>query len=251
MYCRNGPGYFVNIETNPTQAVAFRLKFLYNDEREPIPSIRVTKYRDGAINVSVLGSISRLGDDFTFTKERTEVKLFLTKCSLPEVESLLKEDMSNTSLRQTVQSLTRYHVGSTGEPKRWTVGSEPRIKRKNTNKLRLSEDTYKLQQKKAVFFRGSGLLGLFRPCERRLKKKLIRTINSRNDHIRGVSLHMDSHGYYKSGDGFHVQDPGDDSPDDLKLGWLTIYDDEALVKEKCLWEIIMAVTFSVGFEKLV
>lgn len=60
--------------------------------------------------------------------------------------------------------------------------------------------------------------------------------------------------FYNAKDGFYNRHPKDDSPNDYKLGWITIYE-KGRYFEKIPnggnWQMVLGMTFAVGFEKLI
>ncbi|ODV80136.1 uncharacterized protein CANTADRAFT_33744, partial [Suhomyces tanzawaensis NRRL Y-17324] len=116
------------------------------------------------------------------------------------------------------------------------------------------------------------VLGLFRPYESKARKRLMNSLQknrnifqNRNStsistsatKISRNSLSYDLAGgdvknYYRGGDGlYYLSNPSDDTPDDNKLGWITIYEDKNLFSgdhNKGMFEIVVGLTLAVGFE---
>lgn len=56
--------------------------------------------------------------------------------------------------------------------------------------------------------------------------------------------------FYQPGDGIIRKNTPDDSPNDHKLGWLTIYN-EPYLREPGMFELVLGVTLAVGYERVV
>lgn len=75
-------------------------------------------------------------------------------------------------------------------------------------------------------------------------------INARQlDHDIGAG--SDVKNYYKGGDGLYFsKNPTDDTPDENKLGWITVYEDSRLFAEKGMFDIVLGLTLAAGFESV-
>lgn len=123
------------------------------------------------------------------------------------------------------------------------------------------------------------VLAFFRPYETNTRKRIMNTINTKNvlerkqplphtrnqllrkssmsnDQFKGKNLDhdigvgSDVHKYYKGDDGLN-SNPKDDTPNDNKLGWITIYEDQALFSgssNKGMFETVLGLTLAAGFE---
>ncbi|GME88538.1 unnamed protein product [[Candida] boidinii] len=152
-------------------------------------------------------------------------------------------------------------------------------------------DGIKLGKEGAVYFcnRTSGLkqwheqvVAMFRPCERGLVNKISKQItsSSRGSQSYQNSLNRsslspgdrydtsasspgsESEGkfYYAAKDGLFDRHPKDDSPNNFKLGWLTIFDkpesdifllDRNTGEVKGIWETILGLTLGASFENII
>ena len=55
--------------------------------------------------------------------------------------------------------------------------------------------------------------------------------------------------YYKGEDGlYYLTNPSDDSPDENKLGWITVYEDKRLFGLPGMFDIVLGLTLAVGYE---
>lgn len=211
------------------------------------------------------------------------IKTGAVETEIPELQELLARDPKNEDLRRLVPTFHRYRTDLQGTP--WLVGSNPVAKQKTFNKLKINNDIFKLTGKQNVYFYSDPgvlsnikiskrhsflkslkseshsstsqekLLALFRPHERRLKKKIIKTLNttgsfesesttSRSDEYN----YIENYQYYKPGDGINQLNPKDDSPNDTKIGWITIFEDQVSVEN---WELILGFTMAIGFERII
>lgn len=121
------------------------------------------------------------------------------------------------------------------------------------------------------------VLAFFRPYETNTRKRIMNTINTKNvldrknpfphtrdylerqsstsnDQFKGKNLDhdigvgSDVHKYYKGHDGLN-SNPKDDTPNENKLGWVTIYEDQALFSSnKGMFETVLGLTLAAGFE---
>lgn len=120
------------------------------------------------------------------------------------------------------------------------------------------------------------VLALFRPYETKTGKKIMQSLNrkfqagspqiselnSYQDHNiqksnkinhklldHDIGAGADIKNYYQSGDGlyFHIN-PSDDTPDENKLGWITVYEDKKIFSSRGMFDIVVGLTLAVGFE---
>ncbi|VEU23811.1 DEKNAAC104810 [Brettanomyces naardenensis] len=134
----------------------------------------------------------------------------------------------------------------------------------------------------------SAVVAIFRPCKREITSKFAKKVATSSSNMTGISSlkvrsstsssrqsggedsDSDATGddydmeyttyndqstsvkYYIARDGLHDRHPQDDSPNDYKLGWITIYDRdgyfESGTKGGGNWEVVLGMTFAVGFE---
>ncbi|GMF50628.1 unnamed protein product [[Candida] boidinii] len=152
-------------------------------------------------------------------------------------------------------------------------------------------DGIKLGKEGAVYFcnKTSGLrqwheqvLAMFRPCERGLVNKISKQISSSSRgsqsyqnslnrtsmspgdrfDVSSSSPGLESEGkfYYAAKDGLFERHPKDDSPNNFKLGWITIFDkpdsdifllDKKTGDVKGIWETILGLTLGASFEDII
>lgn len=131
----------------------------------------------------------------------------------------------------------------------WTLGSVIKYK---TNSTRLKD-------KRFIYFQASDnsahTMALFRPHESRLKKRLISTI-SRAKNATPTTYHepneyiVDHQSYYTAGDGVSIANPNDDCPNKDKLGWITMFEDDAF-REIGTWDVVLGLTLALGLARTV
>lgn len=107
------------------------------------------------------------------------------------------------------------------------------------------------------------VLAVFRPhLPQRMHKKLAKQLKRnrrpggimpglgtiRHDQLDedfGVGLKVDS--YYTGGDGlYYVENPLDDCPDDDKLGWITVYEDDRVFSNKVMFDMVIGLSLAAG-----
>ncbi|KAG7829380.1 hypothetical protein KL920_002239 [Ogataea angusta] len=111
------------------------------------------------------------------------------------------------------------------------------------------------------------IIGLFRPCERDIKAKITKKVFSKGDsfhsareelseNLEAISFDdeesLSERTFYFARDGLLQRHPQDDSPNDYKLGWITIYDKtDYFSTPNGNWEMVLGVTFAAAFELIV
>lgn len=114
------------------------------------------------------------------------------------------------------------------------------------------------------------VLAMFRPYEIKMRKRLMQSLNkNKRQLINHIDTNMEHKfdsknltndlgagsnvkSYYTGGDGlYYVKNPSDDSPDDNKLGWITIYDDPQIFGKhnKGMYQMVLGLTLAVGLER--
>lgn len=251
VYCRNAPGYHVRVlfprfgngDTDSSGNSGFRL--LFRNEVDGDVFLTVTKFSDG-FEIDLLrryyenkdGVLDVVEDDVQTYDDRA------SKTSIDELKGQLYDPTAR---------LFRYQLEDFDKEK-WYLGSIPQFK-----------NATKLKNKRFVFFhkaKTEKVLACFRPQEIRAKKKLIKKFNrsvqsnsnsfyynDENSENSGLSSKYDTI-YYAPGDGVFQEDPPDDSPNNEKLGWITIYDDYETLKSPGMWELILGFTLAAGFSKI-
>lgn len=119
------------------------------------------------------------------------------------------------------------------------------------------------------------LVALFRPCRREVANKISKQVMTSSSKIAGfrssvtlqgkrsneiavdneeTKTYEEQYTYYMAGDGLRDRHPEDDSPNDFKLGWVTIYDRPKYFVQGSgggNWETVLAMSLAVGFEQMV
>lgn len=251
VYCRNAPGYHVEVlfpknsrgATDSSGRSGFRL--LFRNEVDGDVFLTVTKHTDG-FEIDLL---RRYYEDKNGLLEviESDAKSHHYVASETSINELKGQFYDSTT------RLFRYQVVDFKD-KLWYLGSIPQFK-----------NATKLKNKRFVFFhevKKEKILACFRPHEIRAKKKLIKKINrsvqsnsnsfyynDENSESSGLSSKYDTI-YYAPGDGLFQENPPDDSPNNEKLGWITIYDDYETLKSPGMWELILGFTLAAGFSKI-
>lgn len=108
------------------------------------------------------------------------------------------------------------------------------------------------------------VLAVFRPNDQKMHKKISKLLHRNRrpgslghvlSKIRGQDMEEDLgvglsvNKYYTGGDGLYfVQNPLDDSPDDDKLGWITVYEDDRVFgsNNPIMFDIVVGLTLAAG-----
>ncbi|AOA64717.1 Hypothetical protein PP7435_CHR4-0384 [Komagataella phaffii CBS 7435] len=282
MCCRYSPGFFVSISR-------------FRDE-DGLPAYRMTikgevdNFGDRLLSISELPVVAvitkrvKTGFDIQITKsyalkdrlvrfigEGAKVNGATESLDIPELNALDSEDVG---LKQV---LNRYKLHMEGGSKQsWIVSPILRKSRKMSNKLGLSQTVYKIKGKRNIFFyknskKGDGIfsedpkdvVGLFRPSQTKLKKKIIKGAAQlkhleRSSYISPQSLGIPDdpstnsvQRYYRAADGYLEEFPKDDSPNHVKLGWITIYENNLFKTANGLWELCLTMTLTAGLDRVI
>ncbi|CAH2355824.1 hypothetical protein CLIB1423_35S00430 [[Candida] railenensis] len=229
IYCRNGPGLYVEVISNKAE---YSLHFRHIQGIEHPPFMIISKFMNNFI-------IDTIGE---------------------AVYSPVDEIDNNTSLR-----LINYNFSYEG--KEWRIGSIPKTRLSKMNKLKGlvkgEEEELKYIGKKNLYFYNSenntGVLGLFRPYEVKLRKKMVRSARNalkkedqqpynESDLVIGSNVNKF---FQSTGDGLYNEvNPKDDTPNRDKMGWITIYENhEGLNPSHPLFNIIVGITLAIGYEQ--
>ncbi|EGW32981.1 uncharacterized protein SPAPADRAFT_60309 [Spathaspora passalidarum NRRL Y-27907] len=165
---------------------------------------------------------------------------------------------------------------------KWSIGSIPRVRISKMNKFKskvkhsINEeveqdevDEYKLIGKRNIYFHRNyfthnpfiyshetkfpPVLSMFRQYETKSVKRIKQSVKKKRqsliNHDKYIAQEEDlGTKYYNGSDGLYFSGSNqDDNPDDNKLGWITIYDDETL-SNKGMFEFVLGMTLAVGFD---
>lgn len=229
IYCRNGPGLYVEVISNKSE---YLLHFRHIQGIEHPPFMIILKFMNNFI-------IDTIGE---------------------AVYQPVDEIDNNTSLK-----LINYNFSFQG--KEWRIGSIPKTRLSKMNKLkglvRGEEEELKYIGKRNLYFYNSenntDVLGLFRPYEVKLRKKVVRSARNalkkddqqpynESDLVIGSNINKF---FQSTGDGLYNEvNPKDDTPNRDKLGWITIYENhEGLNPNHPLFNIIVGITLAIGYEQ--
>lgn len=257
IYCRNGPGVYVEVLLTGTDD-GFSLLFRHTHGIESPPYMIILKFGPN-LTIDTVGEVTSLprkshegipSEDFTFRFEGNIYRIG----SVPRTRVSKRNMLSGKSGDEQLKYIDKRNIYF----RRFLVGGLGEEQQEITEAgLQEKEDLFNPAARDSV-------LGLFRPNEVRLRKKLIRTAKGFLD-----ERHTDSHRhptgyeedltvgtdvdkfYQDTGDGFFTgSNPADDSPDDNKLGWITIY--ESLQgREHNAWffNLVLGISLAIGFEQ--
>lgn len=255
VYCRNGPGFYVEVISNQeSDGVLLLFREIQGVEHPPFMVIL------------------KFGDEFT----------------IDGVGEAILQPLYQRNQEPTELSLVNYEFKYQGNT--WNIGSIPRTRVSKMRKLRGREDEVKYIGKRNIYFyrkpgnRNSiqqdppgGILGLFRPYEEKMKKKLLRTArnihgskglhNSNNNNSQfqlqeqatmqkdaeyDLAIGTNVRKFFNTGDGLYGgPNPTDDTPNDNKLGWITVYENEMLqgmAENNPLFALVVGLTLAVGMD---
>lgn len=337
MYCRNGPGYYIEITNGKTIDDGFTMVFkdAANQSDRSIPPIMIIHKKGvkegGHLTISLTKQNQLKKNIIKNDKKSDNTKIF-NGLSIPQAipEQFIPYDKisNNKFFEKNEINFQNYEMRDFNNAK-WNIGSIPRVRISRLNKFKnnldksktsslknssssfslqsvtsiqsnqSSEESFKFIGQKNIYFHQNYLdsnvplpyklnsanaedtylqvddtsfppvLGLFRPYEKKLTKKLVNSINKRlsrsfdkdlsivdlnnfnkfknnlvNNDLAGGSIKN----YFIAGDGlYYNQNPLDDLPDDNKLGWLTIYEDKML-QDKGMFDLVLGILTAVGYE---
>ncbi|CCH40649.1 hypothetical protein BN7_183 [Wickerhamomyces ciferrii] len=248
IYCRNAPGFYIEIQyptlqsgrKDSTGKNGFRMVFKNQVDGDVFSTVTM---EGDKFEINLL-SRYYLTEDGTLEIKEGDVQSYHHKTKNIDLKELQGKYIESQS------KLVRYELEDINKDK-WYLGSIPQFK-----------SATKLKNKRYIYFHEpkGKILACFRPQEVRAKKKLIKKFNrslqsgsngfyydeNNSDDTSGSSETI----YYSPGDGVFQQDPPDDSPNDVKLGWITIYDDFNKLKIPGMWEITLGFTLAAGFSQI-
>ncbi|ANZ77391.1 BA75_04738T0 [Komagataella pastoris] len=280
--CRYSPGFFVSISRfrDEDGLPAYRMSFKgevdnFNDRLlliSELPVVAViTKRIKTGFDIQITKTYALKDHLISFMGEGKRINGGTEYLEIPELNNL---DLEDADLKQT---LSRYELHMEGASKEsWIVSPILRKSRKISNKLGLSQSVYKIKGKRNIFFyknskKGDGtfsenskdVVGLFRPSQTKLKKKIIKGASQlkhleRNSYISPQSLGIPDdpstnsvQRYYRAADGYLEEFPKDDSPNQVKLGWITIYENSLFKRANGLWELCLTMTLTAGLDRII
>jgi hypothetical protein len=256
LYCRNAPGVHVEIiypestgGTVKSHKSIRGFKLIFRDQLDDKVFMTVTVQTVQGENEIHLKSLRQFYKDesgnIVKIEERAENQSLVAYSKRISWRSYMQSDIESSvrPIRYELKDLFNHE---------WNVGSVPQF-----------QTGTKLKNKRFIYFTNKGgvVMGCFRPHEQRIKKKIINQINkiSSQNSERPKSYHY-SHqddgslrglgniddAYYSPSDGINEKNPIDDSPNDVKLGWITIIDDEMFFQTPGNWETVLGFNLAVG-----
>ncbi|EER34849.1 predicted protein [Candida tropicalis MYA-3404] len=306
MYCRNAPGYFIEVISNdpnlstPTSTSGYTLIFKDSSrlkDNADVPYMMISKKSQAEGGFFTFGVPRE-----NFLNQGTIMK-FKDETSYHGVsykEYIDKEYFPYDNLRAKFpQCFKNFEVRDLhGVP--WNIGSIPRVKVSKVNKLRDKisgyydhshqghhEDELKFIGKRNIYFHQNFIpqdcqavkykeyepkyvyghdygksfppvLAMFRPYENNMRKRMIQRMKNHSD-IHGAYLDgvQDDYGtdtdkFYQGSDGlYYVKNTSDDLPDENKLGWITIYEDNETfggISNRGMFDLVIGMTLAVGYD---
>lgn len=102
------------------------------------------------------------------------------------------------------------------------------------------------------------VLSMFRPYENKMRKRVIQSVKNHSD-VNGpyIDVVEDDYGtgsskFYQGSDGlYYVRNTSDDLPDENKLGWITIYEDNEIfggINNRGMFDLVLGMTLAVGYD---
>ncbi|KAM9918702.1 hypothetical protein OXX59_008483 [Metschnikowia pulcherrima] len=293
--CRNAPGYFVKITGNHV-----KYSMVFEDIGSGEQWVKVDKVSDscahhftfqvkrkrcirrGNVEVSIncergSDAVAKSMETHQAGKTQSSEELGSSgrgrdKCSKRFYSQILRRaPIPQILLHMPPSSPMSNYSGLMVDGKAWNVGSLPRYRESRMN----SHETKFIAKKHVYFHRCfedleryfdwtvSPVMGVFRECESRAKKRAIRQLNrlsrvgdfsapqAQHSSETDLSPYTEVSSYYECGDGVYFDRmPSDDEPDHHhKLGWVTIYEDSDTLAEPGMFDLSVALTVAVGYER--
>lgn len=252
--CQLLPGYYVRRSGN---SLNFRLVFEGIESGEQIICVEKRTTKAGASFHYNLCPTRKLVQG-KFVEEEVVPELYSGRASrVPFPNHLLPMplDMPYTNFR--------YLSDQYGT---WNIGSVPMLV-----PSKISAKTPKYQGKHNIYFHDlfklpntlhvgetPEVVAMFRRCESSHRKRLIQSIHrllAKDTKVYGTEPALDPFAevktYVLAGDGLHWDlHPKDDEADHrYKLGWLTIYKDDALLENRGMFDIVVALMVAIAFDQ--
>lgn len=258
-YARNAPGYFVKLEITDDTKHELKFTFLQNTNDDNVRPFVVEKsgglwrakcfdseYSDGLL---IRTSNGRMNKSISLAFDNTTGKNMRdANNGLVYVDEINMDALSVCAIREKKSSLFN------------------KSKKYDGVKLGKDKSVYFLDNQ---FFRDANwydpVVAVWRPCNRnvmsKMKTGMISVRGRKNDSddegdgdSGDVELGDDAVKYTEFKDGLFERHPVDDSPNDFKLGWLTVYD-KGRYFEKVPgggnWEVVLGMTLAYGLERII
>lgn len=257
LQCRSLPGYFMSVEKDDD---GFTINFEEFESGTLI--MRFKKLSDGSFKYKVRKTRRVLGGEIVPLNENTGVHegTIDPKRIDPQYYPIQPPYQMKNFEVQTIDNL------------RWDLGAIPRVKQKWS--LSKRSEVPKYIGKQNIYFhrnfqtksrrmqdeRFPPVTALFRPCESKIRKRAIQSINrlSKMDEESGISPQLaqvdpfaEQKAYFKCGDGLYgEQFPKDDDPDHhFKLGWLTVFEDPELFGMSGMFDLVVGTTTALAYDQ--
>lgn len=253
LHCRSSPGYFVTVAQNDG---GFTMTFEDFESGQQILKIRKHSEKEGGFFRFKMKRLRRVENGVLVDQEVTDEMFenFVRPHTIPP-------DFYHGMLDAC---MTNYEVCDFNNQK-WDVGSIPWMKHK------WPSGDVKYIGKQNVYLHNNFtgrktytgiplVVSVFRVCESRPKKRMIRSINRllkidvSGEKLKPQLVEIDPYfevkSYYIGGDGLYFDRvPKDDEPDHrFKLGWLTVYEDDNF-SQSGMFDFVVAMSVAVGYYK--
>ncbi|RCK54598.1 hypothetical protein Cantr_04274 [Candida viswanathii] len=306
MYCRNAPGYFIEVVSNdpaastPAPGSGYSLIFkdssaMKDDSEEPYMVITKKSQNEG-------GFFTFSTPRQNFLNQGTIMKFKDTTFyhGISHKEMIEENYFPYDGLRsKNPGCFKNYEVRDLhGVP--WNIGSIPRIRANGVKKIRdkistyydsphqgQPEDEFKFIGKRNIYFHQNfvppdcqsvkykeyepkyiyghdygksfpPVLSMFRPYENKMRKRMIQSVKNHSDfqgpYLDGVhdDYGTETSKFYQGSDGlYYVKNTSDDLPDENKLGWITIYEDDETfggIDNRGMFDLVIGMTLAVGYD---
>ncbi|KAK6464722.1 hypothetical protein DFJ63DRAFT_312016 [Scheffersomyces coipomensis] len=275
-YCLQGPSYFIEITypekyKKPTASGGFTLTFksLEDIGTNKAPRMVITK-RDDLEGGHYTISIPLLNKAIVSPNKKSPFgPSIFNGLALPkQVDSQLSDqdpNFINYELKDIMND-------------RWNIGSIPKIDKYNSHAHKFiyfhqnyieksNHNTYNFGNSPSSGSKIPPVIAVFRPNRRRvniintvsrakLKSKIDSLIKQQQNVqalIRDQNSNVHTTNYYSCEDGlYNRKNPTDDQPDDSKLGWITIYEDNELLRggkqRKDSFDLVLGLLLAVAYE---
>ncbi|RLV93027.1 hypothetical protein JA1_002786 [Spathaspora sp. JA1] len=268
MYCRNAPGYYVVV--THTSDKGYTLVF----KQQEVEVMTIIKHPHGFFEFQV--PKNKYVNSEGIIENNQDVRIF-QGFSYPN--SIKSEYFPFENIREKYSGkfFKNFEVCDMKNNK-WNIGSIPRVRISKINKLKTKvkniteeiskedneENEFKLIGKRNIYFHRNyfttnptiylhdqqfpPVLTIFRPYETKSVKRIKQSVSKkRQSLIHNSNRYSSDLGlkYYQSSDNTNQ----DDNPDENKLGWITVYDEEVL-KNRGMFEFVVGMTLAVGFDSL-
>ncbi|CAI5757989.1 unnamed protein product [Candida verbasci] len=272
VYCRQAPSYYVEVEES-SSGYKLILKnpctlnvLMIIEKNNGSFSYRISKdvYLNDGILTNYEDAAVFKGVSFTQPISR---KYFPIESLRNQFPYYFKNFEITDSLRRT-----------------WNIGSIPRIRLSRLNKIK--ENEYKMIGKRNIYFHQNyttndpakykekdprrvyhqdedvkfpPVLSCFRPFKRKNILKDMKKLKNNYEENPYVNVNDDNEDtdekYYYGSDGlYYLSNTEDDTPNENKLGWITVYEDQEVfsgVDNRGMFNLVLGMTLAIGYDSCI